>query len=308
MTRGIDVSRWQGDFDFEKALNEGWRFAILKGGGADDGLYVDGRFEENYKKAKKLKMPVGCYFFGYAKNENEAEKEAEYFYESCLKGKKFELPVFIDVEGEMLKAEKSALTKTVKAWCETLEKKGYFVGVYASLSVFENNVYDSELLRFTHWVAHWARECGYKNKDVLSMWQFGGSTNLLRSNKVAGVVCDQDYMFIDFSGTIKRLGLNGFEKNETPNDDIDKIALEVIRGEWGNGEERKRRLEGAGYSYEKVQNRVNELLKADEKSVDEIASEVIRGDWGNGEERKRGLKKAGYDYDEIQNRVNELLE
>ena len=88
-TFGIDVSKWQGDFDFEAALNEGWEFAVLKGGGGDDGLYVDGRFEENYNKTKKLKIPVGCYFFGYAKNGDEAKKEAEYFYENCLKGKKF---------------------------------------------------------------------------------------------------------------------------------------------------------------------------------------------------------------------------
>lgn len=307
MTRGIDVSRWQGDFDFEAALNEGWEFAVLKGGGGDDGLYVDGRFEENYNKTKKLKIPVGCYFFGYAKNGDEAKKEAEYFYENCLKGKKFELPVFIDVEGDMLKAPKEQLTKTVKIWCETLEKKGFFVGIYASLSVFCNNLDDKELLKFTHWVARWAHDCGYKNKDALCMWQFGGNTNLLRSNKVAGVVCDQNYMFIDFESTIKRLGLNGFEKTDGEKNDIDKIAREVIRGEWGNGEERKERLKKAGYSYEEVQNRVNELLSEDKKSIDEIANEVIRGEWGNGEERKKRLRDAGYDYDAVQKRVNEKI-
>lgn len=42
--------------------------------------------------------------------------------------------------------------------------------------------------------------------------------------------------------------------------DIDEIAQEVIQGEWGNGDERKARLENAGYDYQVVQNRVNELL------------------------------------------------
>lgn len=41
---------------------------------------------------------------------------------------------------------------------------------------------------------------------------------------------------------------------------IDSIAREVIRGEWGNGEDRKRRLTKAGYDYYKVQKRVNEIL------------------------------------------------
>lgn len=41
---------------------------------------------------------------------------------------------------------------------------------------------------------------------------------------------------------------------------IDQLAREVIRGEWGNGEERKRRLTNAGYDYREVQKRVNQLL------------------------------------------------
>ena len=42
---------------------------------------------------------------------------------------------------------------------------------------------------------------------------------------------------------------------------VDTIAREVIRGDWGNGDERKRRLASAGYDYSAVQKRVNELLK-----------------------------------------------
>lgn len=41
---------------------------------------------------------------------------------------------------------------------------------------------------------------------------------------------------------------------------IDKIAKDVIRGDWGIGEERKKRLTEAGYDYNKVQKRVNELI------------------------------------------------
>ena len=41
--------------------------------------------------------------------------------------------------------------------------------------------------------------------------------------------------------------------------DIDKVALSVLRGNWGNGEERRKKLEAAGYDYKLVQSRVNEL-------------------------------------------------
>jgi len=88
------------------------------------------------------------------------------------------------------------------------------------------------------------------------------------------------------------------------------IAKEVIAGAWGNGEERKKRLEAAGYDYRAVQDQVNALLKGKEKptkSVAEVAREVIAGAWGNGEERKKRLEAAGYDYRAVQDKVNGLL-
>lgn len=42
---------------------------------------------------------------------------------------------------------------------------------------------------------------------------------------------------------------------------VDKLAKEVIQGKWGNGDERKKKLTAAGYNYNAVQKRVNEMLK-----------------------------------------------
>ena len=42
---------------------------------------------------------------------------------------------------------------------------------------------------------------------------------------------------------------------------VDEIAKEVIKGLWGSGEERKKALTDAGYDYDAVQKKVNELLK-----------------------------------------------
>lgn len=54
------------------------------------------------------------------------------------------------------------------------------------------------------------------------------------------------------------------EKTEQPAEkkkSYDEIAHEVIQGLWGNGQERKNRLKSAGYQYQRVQNKVNEILK-----------------------------------------------
>lgn len=87
---------------------------------------------------------------------------------------------------------------------------------------------------------------------------------------------------------------------------IEDIAREVIKGLWGSGQTRKTMLTNAGYDYQAVQNKVNELLKP-KLSIDEIARQVIDRKWGNGEERKKRLTDAGYDYAAVQKRVNELL-
>ena len=92
---------------------------------------------------------------------------------------------------------------------------------------------------------------------------------------------------------------------------VDELAREVIAGKWGNGSDRRIRLTQAGYDYDAVQKRVNEILTGSsesvKKSVDELAREVIRGEWGNGSDRRVRLTKAGYDYDAVQKRVNEIL-
>lgn len=123
---------------------------------------------------------------------------------------------------------------------------------------------------------------------------------------------------------------------------FDKTLIEeIIRGDWGNGEERANRLLNAGYNPVKVQTAVNRFLvgedweninseddnneqkqkessrnsnytetglRAINQNIDSIAAEVIQGDWGNGEERRERLEKAGFDYDAVQARVNEMLE
>lgn len=95
----------------------------------------------------------------------------------------------------------------------------------------------------------------------------------------------------------------------TPSKSVDTLAREVIAGNWGNGSDRVNRLTSAGYNYDAVQDRVNEILSgaSNAKSIDAIAREVIRGDWGNGQDRVNRLTSAGYDYDAVQKRVNELL-
>ena len=97
-----------------------------------------------------------------------------------------------------------------------------------------------------------------------------------------------------------------------PKKSVTDIANEVIQGLWGNGTDRMKRLESAGYNYNEVQNKVNQMLSgnasAPSKSVDQLAREVIQGLWGNGADRKNRLTAAGYDYNAVQARVNQMMQ
>lgn len=234
LSTGIDISKWQGNFQLEKAVKEGFKFAIIKAGGGDAGLYTDPQFLRNYENAKKLGIPVGAYWFSKALTVDQAVKEADYFYNNCLKGKQFDLPVYMDVEhASQLDLGKRTLTDIIHAFLQRLESKNCWAGIYSSQSYFEHYMIDSELQRYTHWVARWATECNYSGSGF-GMWQYGGEVNKIRSNKVAGVVCDQDYMLIDYPTLIKKAGKNGYgdaaEDSEAPPEAIPEDKEESAPG------------------------------------------------------------------------------
>jgi Cpl-7 lysozyme-like protein/N-acetylmuramoyl-L-alanine amidase-like protein len=94
---------------------------------------------------------------------------------------------------------------------------------------------------------------------------------------------------------------------------VEQLADEVIAGQWGNGSERSRRLQAAGYSPTAVQAAVNAKLGGSGAnrpvplSIGVIADQVIKGQWGNGQERMRRLTAAGYDYNAVRAEVNRRL-
>ena len=306
---GIDISKWQKGIDINKCKAEGVEFAILRGAYSTK---KDVCFEDFYAQCKDNGLPVGVYHYSMATSVSDAEKEAKLMLD-ILKGKQLEYPVYLDVEDKVQKAlSKNLLTNIIKIYCDTLEKAGYYVGIYYTYIFLKDYTYNDQLDKYDKWIAQWSKTC--TSPKPYGMWQFGGETNLIRTNKVAGVTCDQDYAYKDYHTIIKNAGLNGFGKVEAPapapaKESIDLVAREVISEMCGNGQDRINRLTQAGYDYRAVQSKVNEILNPQPqlKSIDEVAKEVIAGKWGNNPERKNRLAQAGYDYNAVQKRVNQLM-
>lgn len=222
---GVDLSSWQKGYPYSRASQSkatksgGVKFAIIRAG---FGTTKDNQFETHYKNAKKQGWGVGAYWYTYATTVAEAKQEIKAFLK-VIKGKKFEYPVYLDIEDASIrKAGKSTLNAIVKEYGEALEKAGYYFGVYTNLDWYNNKISgDSLNKKYDWWIACWTktmpslRKCG--------MWQFGGSSNAIQSSKIAGVVTDQDYAYFDYPAIMKRLGKNGYGKTSI----VDKIKNKV---------------------------------------------------------------------------------
>lgn len=212
--KGVDISRYQAGLTIAQVKKAGYGFAILRGGYSTYGVIrkkmIDVAFEKFYQQAKAIGFPVGAYWFSTAKTYAEGEAEAKFFYKNCLQGKQFEMPVYIDVEDEHWQAkDKKGVTDAIIGFCEYLEGKGFYVGVYASLSWFNTRIDVSRLKNYTKWVAKWVTSANSKPSvsfSAFDMWQYTDS------GKIAGHTVDIDDAFIDFPSIIKKAGKNGFSK------------------------------------------------------------------------------------------------
>lgn len=147
-----------------------------------------------------------------------------------------------------------------------------------------------------------------KNIVHASINEKGTTTGGKKGDQTGKEICVTKF-YIPSYGWTYHLRLN--VPNEYNYTSIDEIALMVIAGKFGTGNTRKKNIESLGYDYNKVQKRVNDLLKNKKatpsgKTARDVAVEVIRGKWGNGKAREDALTKAGYNYKEVQMYVNML--
>lgn len=64
-------------------------------------------------------------------------------------------------------------------------------------------------------------------------------------------------------------------KTDTPKKSIEEVAREILQGKWGNGSERKKNIESAGYNYSEVQKKVNELIHGKKEVKEEDRPKYI---------------------------------
>lgn len=207
--KGYDISYCQPKVNWDKVKAD---FIIIKAG---EGTFKDKYFESHYENAKKRGIPVGAYFYSHATTVDVARQEAARFA-AILKGKQFEMPVFLDIEAkETTKIPKSQFSAIIAAFCEEMEKYGYWTGLYHSLCDTEARVSESIRTRYCFWLAWWLGPNGNpfnRYKLPVGLWQYGVEKNKEAFN---GDV-DADYCYYDYPTEIKKRGLNGFAAQPEP--------------------------------------------------------------------------------------------
>ena len=187
---GIDVSKWNGDIDWNAVKNSGVNYVIIRCGyrGSSTGALIeDPKFKANIKGATSSGLKVGVYFFSQATSEVEAVEEASMVL-SLIKGYNISYPVFLDVEpsgGRGDSISKEVRTSVINAFCQTISNSGYASGVYANKTWLESKFSTGNLSSSCKiWLAQYAAQPTYGGK--YNMWQYTSK------GKVNGISGDVD--------------------------------------------------------------------------------------------------------------------
>ena len=225
----IDISYWQTDtVDFNQLKKDGFWGVIIRINNAEKDMGKDSYFERNYSLAKQAGLHVGGYWFTRATSSDFALKESEKCFEYC-KGKQFDLPIYIDIEGsEQFALGKDICTLIVSTFCENLQKKHQmFVGCYCSTYYTVQYLGEKVTKYYAMWIADWRSECGYNGQ--YGMWQVG----TIKTYGVAKGTSDVDYdiCYVDYPTAIKNRGLNGYSAPKTLKYDVLKDTPKVKLGD-----------------------------------------------------------------------------
>jgi len=184
---GLDISKWQGDVDFNALKEAGVEFVIIRVGtssGINGENLVDSKFEQNINGANKAGIPVGIYFYSYANSEDRAISDALWVVEQ-IKDYKVDLPIAFDWENWSFYNEFNlsffGLSSMADSFVKTVRDAGYEGMLYSSKNYLEDIWFKGD---YPVWLAHYTTKTNYEGD--YEFWQ------LCNNGRVAGINGDVD--------------------------------------------------------------------------------------------------------------------
>ncbi len=214
IAKGIDVSSYNGELNFNTLAANGVDFAIIRAGSSKTG--EDVFFDINYTKARAAGIELGVYYYVEATGVEEILEHAENL-KKIIENKKFEYPVYLDFEkaelGEAL--GKELLTEMCAAFVEKLQADGYFAAIYTNNNWLENFfVKETIVNKYDIWYARYVSADNIASPEwnltkygtTMGVWQytdegtFDGFTEPF----------DLNLAYKDYPTIIKRFHYNGY--------------------------------------------------------------------------------------------------
>lgn len=205
MAKGIDVSEWQGEIDWNAVAANDIQFAIIRAGYGMYESQTDSSFVKNYTDAKAAGLDVGAYWYSYAKTPEEAVKEAEVFCK-VIEGLQFEYPLYVNIDDSVVAGmSNDEVTAIADAFCSYVESKGYFIGIMGTVALMNNRLNSTAFEKYAVWISQFGVPAPSFAR-FYGMWQYS------MAGVVSGITgtVDCNYCYDEYPQIIKNAHLNGF--------------------------------------------------------------------------------------------------
>ena len=198
--KGIDVSTYQGDIEWEKVAASGVKFVFIRLGyrGYESGLLVkDDRFEDNIRGALQNGIAVGVYFVTQAISVEEAVEEAQFVMEN-IRPYNVTWPIVLDIEdaasatARTAELSQQARTDHAIAFCETVKESGYTPMLYCNIRWFIEKLDITRITDYDKWFAQYFRKPFFPY--AFQVWQYSST------GRIDGIEGNVDYniSFVDY--------------------------------------------------------------------------------------------------------------
>ena len=207
MFNGIDVSRHQGDIDWD-SVNPHIDFSMIRAGFGKN--HIDAKVRRNVSECERLGIPYGLYWFSYALHPEMAKKEAEYLIEFIGEHKP-EYPIVYDFEYDTVthvtkngvSINRQFVLDCTEEFCRTLEEHGFYAMFYTNQDYYQRYYQASKVAeKYDMWYARYSQSAGRK----VTLWQYSDKGKL---PGISGYV-DLDRTERDYPLIIKKNNLNNW--------------------------------------------------------------------------------------------------
>lgn len=210
ITRGIDVSEWQGKINWSKVKKSNVDFAMIRiayGTG-----YMDKTYDYNMREANAVGMPVGTYVYSTATTKEQALKEAQLAIEK-MRGYKVSYPVVFDLEyAKMGELTPSKISELALTFCNEVKRAGYYPMIYCNTYWYSSKIDMSRLSGFDVWIASYGDKIQAPSSSLYdyTIWQAtdgdGGGTLNPTKGLIDGIPkdcnVDVNFGYVDYTKKI----------------------------------------------------------------------------------------------------------